>query len=256
MSLSVVKFKSYAKSVAEALDGLAASKMLAGKKTIVIKPNLICNAMPPVTTPARCCEAIVEYIRACSAAKIIIAEGCGDPANETTELFDVLGYTKMAAKLGIELVDLNTAPLKRLRNKSATVFPEMYLPEILFECFLISVPVLKAHSISTITGSMKNMLGCAPPSHYGRGGHWKKAAFHAHMHRSIVELNRYRSPDLSVMDATVGLAEFHLGGRRCNPAVKKIIAGYSALEVDRKAADFLGLSWKSIGHLSGRFMPD
>ena len=48
----------------------------------------------------------------------------------------------------------------------------------------------------------------------------------------------------------MGLAEFHLGGRHCSPPVKKIIAGFSPLEVDRQAAKLLGLDWKKIPHLA------
>ena len=74
-------------------------------------------------------------------------------------------------------------------------YAEMHLPEILFDSFVISLAMLKAHSISDVTLAMKNMIGCAPPSHYQVGGHWKKSAFHRHMHESIFELNCYRAPD-------------------------------------------------------------
>ena len=70
------------------------------------------------------------------------------------------------------------------------------------------------------------------------------------MHQAIVELNQYRSPDLSLVDASVGLADFHLGGRHCSPPLAKIIAGYDPLEVDRRAAELLGLNWEQIPHLS------
>ncbi len=131
------------------------------------------------------------------------------------------------------------------------VFPEMYLPEILFTHYLVSVPVLKAHSFSKITGTLKNMIGAAPPKHYsGKYGSWKKAVFHGDMHASITELNLYRTPDLSLMDATIGLPEFHLGGRQCDPPMNKLIAGFDPLEVDRKAAELLGFDWHGINHLA------
>jgi uncharacterized protein (DUF362 family) len=95
------------------------------------------------------------------------------------------------------------------------------------------------------------MIGFAPPKFYsGRFGGWKKSVFHQNLQQSIIDLNSYRSPDLSLMDASVGLAEFHLGGSHCSPPVKKIIAGFSPLEVDRQAAKLLGLDWKRIPHLA------
>ena len=128
----------------------------------------------------------------------------------------------------------------------------MYLPEIAMSHYLISVPVLKAHSFSEITGTLKNMIGLAPPKHYsGRFGTWKKAVFHHRMHQSIVDLNRYRTPDLSLMDATVGMPDYHLGGAHCDPPLGKLIAGFDPLQVDRRSAELLGLRWQRIAHLRG-----
>jgi len=245
-----IDFSSYRESVAVAFDMIGARQALAKQSAILIKPNLT-NASPhPVTTPVGCCEAVVEYVRSCSKSDIVIAEGCGDPSLETDEIFDLLGYRGMAIRHAVPLVDLNTAPLRKLANKNCSVFPEIYLPEIVSTHFIISLPVLKAHTLSIITGTLKNMIGFAPPKYYsGRFGVWKKAVFHGNIQQAIIDLNRYRSPDLSLMDATVGLAESHLGGRHCSPPAGKIIAGFDPLEVDRKAAMLLGLDWKRIPHL-------
>ncbi|NQT35950.1 MAG: DUF362 domain-containing protein, partial [Planctomycetes bacterium] len=204
----------------------------------------------PVTTAPECVEAVIRYVRSCSKASIVVGEGCGDMHLETPEVFDRLGYTEMARRLDVELVDLNHAPLVKLASAACPVFPEMYLPRIAMSHYLISVPVLKAHSYSQITGTLKNMIGLAPPEHYsGRYGDWKKAVFHGRMHESIVDLNAYRTPDLSLLDATVGLAEFHLGGAHCDPPLGKLLAGFDPVAVDRRGAELLGLDWRSIGHL-------
>ncbi len=252
-AVAVVDFTTYPDSVSRALDTVGAAEALAAQRAVMIKPNLI-NASPhPVTTPADCCEALIRYIRACSDAEIVVAEGCGDPGMETDEVFERLGYRSLAERTGISLIDLNHAPLVRLADAECRVFPEIHLPEIAMNSFLISVPVLKAHSLAQLTGSLKNMIGLAPPEHYsGQGGTWKKAMFHREMQRSILELNRHRSPDLSLMDASVGLAEFHLGGPPCSPPVAKMIASFDPLSLDRVAAELLGLDWRSIPHLGTR----
>lgn len=76
------------------------------------------------------------------------------------------------------------------------------------------------------------------------------AAFHENLHQSIRDLNRCRPPDLSLMDASVGLAAFHLGGPPCDPPAATLIAGYDPREVDRRAAGLLGLDWRRIPHLA------
>lgn len=249
MSISIVSYTTWRESITAALDGIGAREILARQQRILIKPNLVNDSPHPVTTAPACCEALLLYIRECSTAEVVIAEGCGDAVLETGEVFANLGYEALSRRWNVPLVDLNTASLRRLTNPECRVFPEIYLPEIAFTHFIISVPVLKAHSLSDITGALKNMIGFAPPKHYsGRFGTWKKAMFHEDMHTAIKELNGYRTPDLAVMDASVGLA-FHLGGPTCKPPVGRLIAGVDPLEVDRAAAGFLKLDWRKIGHL-------
>lgn len=256
MTIARVAFRSYTESVPEVLDRIGACAILKRQRAILIKPNLI-NADPhPVTTPAACCEALIDYIRACSAAAIVIGEGCGDAACETPEVFTARGYDDLAARKGVGLVDLNTAPLRGVRNTACSRFPEMRLPEIVFSHYLISVPVLKAHSLADLTGSLKNMMGLLPPDHYGgHPGSWKKARFHQDLHQSIRELNCHRAPDLSLMDASIGLARYHLGGPPCDPPVNRLLAGFDALALDRQAAGLLGMDWRAIPHLADRGAP-
>lgn len=251
MKISTQEFSSYRESITKVLDEIGAAEVLAKERQILIKPNLV-NASPfPVTTPVACCEAIIEYIRTCSDAEIVVAEGCGDAVLETDQIFSRLGYEELVEKYNVSLLDLNHAPLAKKYNPNCRVFPDMMLPEIAFSHYIISVPVLKAHSLATITGALKNMMGFAPPQYYsGSYGTWKKAVFHNQMHQSIDDLCCYIQPDLSIVDASVGLADFHLGGNQCNPPVNKIIAGFDALEVDRKSALLLGIDWRDVPHLN------
>ncbi|MDY6905085.1 MAG: DUF362 domain-containing protein [Thermodesulfobacteriota bacterium] len=251
-SPSIVEFTTYRESIAQALDKINARQTIAQQAAILIKPNLV-NASPhPVTTHPDCCAAVIDYIRGFSDVDIMIAEGTGAAGRETPGVFTALGYDAVAGQTGVPLVDLNHAPLVKKTDDQCPVFGEMFLPELAFTCFIISVPVLKAHSLATMTGTLKNMMGFAPPAHYsGRGGTWKKAVFHEQMQQSILDLNQYRTPDLTVLDASIGLSDYHLGGAHCDPPVNKIVAGFDPLAVDRIAADLLGLDWRRIRHLAG-----
>lgn len=244
-------FAGYAASVSRCMAASGASVLLAKGRPVMLKPNLVNDSPHPVTTSPAFCEAVIAFVRQHTDAPVVVAEGCGDADLETKEVFDRLGYHALAQRHDVELLDLNTAPLILRRRKGCRLFPEMWLPEAVFNHLLISLPVLKAHSLCRFTGSMKNMMGLAPPKHYaGRFGNWKKAAFHYRLDQAIVELNRYRCPDLTVLDATIGLADYHLGGARCDPPVNRILAGTDARAVDREAASLLGLDWTTIGHLA------
>jgi len=97
---------------------------------------------------------------------------------------------------------------------------------------------------------MKNMLGVLPPAKYQLGGHWKKSAMHANLHEAILDLNRHRSPDLTLMDATVGTPEAHLWGRVCVPPVGKLLAGTDPVAIDAHASGLLKRDPSRIGHIA------
>ena len=238
----------YARTVREAFEQAGGPAALAGFGRILLKPNLVNTSPFPVTTHPEFTGAVVDAVRAHTDAPVVIAEGTGDKDKETAEVFAALGYDELAREKGVELLDLNHADLVEVSRPDCPVFPTMWLPEIAFTHCIVSLPVLKGHSLAGVTGTMKNMMGFAPPSHY-QGGGWKKALFHQEMHGSIRDLNRYVTPHFTVMDATVGLKDYHLGGPRCRPEVGMILAGADPLAVDRAAAGLLGIDWRGVGHL-------
>jgi uncharacterized protein (DUF362 family) len=241
----------FSESINLLLDRAGLQNVLTAKQNrVIIKPNLVENLAPPITTPVELVSTLVDYIkRIAPDVKIIIAEGCGAKEYDTNHVFNELGYSVMAHRKGVELVDLNEAPLIKLSNKSCRRWPEMYLPEIVFDSFLISVPVLKAHSLASVTLTMKNMMGLAPPKHYQQGGHWKKASFHSDIHAAVYDLNQYRTPDFTLLDATVGMQEAHLWGPTCNPPPGLLAAGFDPVAIDSYGAGVLKRDWRNIGHL-------
>jgi uncharacterized protein (DUF362 family) len=247
--LGTVDFHGYPKSVPELMELLEAGPILASVRRVVIKPNLVKAAAPPVTTPVALVAAIVDYVREVSDAKIVVAEGCGAPVYSTHRPFRKLGYTELADEKGLGLVDLNHTELVKLQDSRCRLFPVFMMPRLVMESFLISVPVLKKHSLANVTLTMKNMFGCAPPEHYG-GLVWKKSKFHQNLHRSIFEMNLYRTPDLTILDASVGLARYHLGGPKCRPPVRKLIGGFDPVAVDAHGAELLCLHWKQVEHIA------
>lgn len=236
--------------VAALCSAAGLARRLRGKHRVVIKPNLVEAVEPPVTTPVGLVAAVVHYLQATAPqCALIIAEGCGAQGYETDHCFQVLGYSELAAAAGVALVDLNQAPLRRLANPTCRRWPELHLPELLFDAFLISLPVLKAHSLAGVTLTMKNMMGAAPPAHYQQGGHWKKAAFHRDMQEAVFDLNRYRTPDFTLLDATVGMRVAHLWGPTCEPPPNKVVAGYDPVAIDAFGAGLLGRQWREVDHI-------
>lgn len=249
-TIYTTKFISWEKSIPLLLEQAGLEEHLTdSNRPILIKPNLVEALAPPITTPAGLVFALVEYLRTITDSRIIIGEGCGALNYETWHAYDELGYTTPAEKLHVELVDLNSEELVLLSEEKFTRWPEMYLPRIALESFLLSIPVLKAHSMAGVTLTMKNMMGLAPPSHYQRDNSWKKSAFHHRIQESIADLNRYRTPDFTLLDATVGMPDGHLWGPSCIPPVNMLAAGYDPVAMDAYGTSLLKQNWQDIGHI-------
>jgi uncharacterized protein (DUF362 family) len=219
-------------------------------KKILIKPNIVDAIPPPVTTPCDIVEAVAEYLLSITSSDIIIGDGTGSTEYDTFYPFEKLGYTKMAAQKNIKLADLNTAPYTKLTSPKCKQWPVMFLPDIIMESFIISIPVLKAHTLAGVTLTMKNMMGALPPEHYRRGGVWNKSAFHSAIHESIADLNRYRTPDFTILDARRGMAEAHLYGRECDPPPGIVAASSDPVAIDAYGTCLLGKDWRQIKYIN------
>ncbi len=250
-TIYTTKFSTWQKSINTLLTEANLLPLLAQQKTVLIKPNLVETFPPPITTPPELIEAIIDYIKAkLPNLEIIIGEGSGSLLYETGHTFTTLGYKEMAKRKDVRLIDLNNAPCRKLSKKTCKRWPEMYLPEIIFDSFLISVPVLKAHSLAKVTITMKNMMGVAPPAHYQQDGHWKKASFHHNIDEAIFDLNQYRTPDFTILDATIGMQESHMHGPQCTPPHLTLAASRDPVALDAYGANLLGHDWRKIGYIA------
>lgn len=248
-SCHLAVFEDYRTSLPKLLEAIGTREVIGGQSRILIKPNLVNQSPPPITLPVEMAEILIETLRSWTDAEIILAEGTGEKHLETADVFRTHGYDLLARRADVQLLDLNHAPLVRLENDDCEVFPWFMIPRIMLDSYVVSVAVLKAHTLAGVTLSMKNMIGCAPPSYYQQGGHWKKSAFHSRMHRSIYDLNTHRAPDLAIVDASIGMARSHLGGPACDPPVGKLLAGFDPVAVDAAGAHLLGIDWTEVEHI-------
>lgn len=221
------------------------------QETILLKPNLVEALQPPITTPVELVAAVVLYLKEKLPDKrIVIAEGTGSTEYSTYHCFDLLGYTELAARENVELVDLNDEEWAAREIPECHRWPQMHLPKLLDEVFLLSIPVLKAHSLAGVTLTMKNMMGCPPPSHYRKGGHWGKSSFHDRIQDAVFDLNRYRAPDFTLLDATIGMAQAHLWGPQCTPPVNTLAVSWDPVAIDSYGCSLLGRNYLEIGHIA------
>jgi uncharacterized protein (DUF362 family) len=240
-----VKFTDYETSVAKALDLIKAALKLPQQGLIIIKPNLTNASPPPVTTHVKTVEAAYKYCRSHSKAEIAIGEGCGDGI--TIDTFKTNGYTGLVEKYGIRLIDFNEEKAVVLKSKDTLQLKQVYIPEIVKDAFVISLPVLKDHCFTTTTIAMKNMFGIAPAPFYR--GAWNNSKLHyPSTHKSVVDICLYKTPDLCLVDASVALSGTHLSGKPRNLGL--ILASFDPVAIDAVGSELLGHDPNKIQYLT------
>ena len=212
------------------------------RERIVLKPNLINDKAPPTTTSCDIIEALVKYYSE-AGYTVVIAEGSG--WSDTNHAFKVLGYTEIAERCGVKLVDLNNDYYEIRSNHDASVLKEFKCPLTLKNSYIVSVPVLKEHSITGVTLSLKNMLGATP----GEGGITsRKGRFHRlGIDESIVDVNLHLKPSLAVIDGRIAGLDGELGARPKKLGI--VIFSEDLVAADTVGAKLLGRNPLSIKHL-------
>jgi len=244
-TVSQVKFAGYGASVAKALDLIKAADRLPREGLIIIKPNLTNADPPPVTTNVKAAEAVYEYCRDRTRAEIAVGEGCGEGV--TSDVFEATGYAALAKTYCLRLIDFNQEKTVVFRRQDVLQLTEFYMPEIVEDAFVISLPVLKDHSLTMTTVAMKNMFGIAPAPFYR--GSWNKSKLHSpSTHKSVVDVCLYKKPDLCVVDAVVANVGSHISGS--GKRLGLILASFDPVAVDTVASELLGHDPRKIQYLT------
>ena len=250
--ISIVPISSpneYSSAITRTLDDVNAVDALKSFQRVIIKPNMVNNSPPQVTTDVKCVMAVVQYLKDKLDTEIVVAEGSGE--GSTLGNFKLNGYEQITKKFGVELVDLDALQAKKYENPSAGEYKEIHLPEYLEGAGLISVPPAKDHTITRVTLGLKNMVGCLSAKYYSGYWSYKKSQIHAvNTDQAVADLMLYIRPHLTIIDAIEGLVGGHLSGRVPNPPLERIIASTDVLAADREAARLLGHEPDTIRHLA------
>ncbi len=231
------------KMVRDLMEKTGALDALRRDDTVVIKPNLVASRKNwvGVDTDPRVVEAMVVLLQDRGISRITVGDGAG-MGNSATKAFSLCGYTKMAKRYGLELMDFEKDRFTDVPVPIAGPFRKLEIARTALECdFLISIPLMKAHFQTLMTCSLKNMKGVMSRS--------QKTAFHSRgLHASIVQLAAVISPDLIVVDGLHGNLTSETG--RDPVAIGMMMAGQRPVEMDSLVADILGYAPRDIKHIA------
>lgn len=213
---------------------------------IAIKPNLCSARKPPesgATTRVSLVEAIIDYINEHSRnSKILVVESDSDrPADEA---FRLLGYRELEKTHdNVELIDLSKDNFVKMVPSNGKKLITMEIPETLLSVdYLVSVANLKRQVHERMTGVWKNQWGCLSSKPV-------RMRLHPFLSEALFDLNSVLWPDLSVIDAYIGLEG--PGPIEGFPKyVGKMLFSKDPLAIDTIAAKMMGESPRKVPHLN------
>jgi uncharacterized protein (DUF362 family) len=229
--------------VPELLESLNPFQGLAGSSRILIKPNLVVGRREwkGVDTDPRVVEQVVIHLKDRGMHNITVADGAG-MGHTATDAFSFCGYTDMAKKYDIKLLDLDNDKYVQKTPAISGPFSKLKIAETAEKSdYIVNIPVMKAHSQTKMTCSLKNMKGVLPRQ--------LKTAFHSRdLEAAIAQLNSIIKPDFTLVDGTYGDLRFETGHTPVE--IGMMLAGFEPIAVDCVAAEYLGFKPTDIRHIT------
>ncbi len=168
---------------------------------ILLKPNILAGDAPEkcVTTNPAVFKAVAEIV---IDAGVNLSYGDSPAIGKTLKAAKKAGLSQVADELNIRLADFTTGIEvffdKGIQNKKFTIAKAVFDND-----GIISLPKLKTHGLEKFTGAIKNQFGCVPG--VLKGEFHLKLPDAVDFAKMLVDLNRFISPRLYIMDGIYGM---------------------------------------------------
>lgn len=165
--VSIVKYEKPLESVQKAVELCRGLEHMPRGARVFIKPNIVfwTRFVPfpkwGVITTSRVVEDVVVLLKDIGVQDITIGEGTVTSRPEDKETpshaFETLGYTKLAQRYGVRVLNVFERPFKKLDLGAGVVLN--YNQDILESDFVVNLPVLKTHAQAVVSLGIKNLKG-------------------------------------------------------------------------------------------------
>lgn len=259
-------------AVEKAIDLLGGLETIAAnRERIMLKPNLVAES-PSFTTKPAVIRALAQLMKR-KGKDVMIGEGStaaagfnvlNDQVYRTKNreildgmqqyVFDQLGYTELAASMGVQLVNLHSGEMVEVGIPDGLLFDKITMHRSIQETDLLcSVPMMKTHVLATVTLGMKNLIGLYPGTVYYAQRSWLHDLAAEHnspgVAFEILDMVKAARPGLTVIDGSMAME----GNGPTDGSLLKmdvIIAGTNPLATDMVAAQVMGFEIRDIPHLT------
>ncbi len=194
--------------------------------TVLIKPNIGWDRTPEfgANTNPVLVEAVIRECYNAGASKVYIFDHTCD---QWQNCYKKSGIEAAASKAGAELVPASSTDyFIKTPVPKGRILKEAMVHKLFLQCdTVISIPVLKHHSSTTLTASMKNFMGVV----------WDRGEWHRKdLHQCIADFSTLRKPDLVIID---GWRVMTRNGPRGYSASDSEMMKYLFMSTDPVAAD-------------------
>jgi uncharacterized protein (DUF362 family) len=227
-------------SLSQALDligGLAS--YISRQDRVLLKPNL--NGAE-VYTDKELVGGLIEMLRDLGAGRIFIAESSFGNAATTRMFFEKTGYTELARRYGVDLVNLNASRAVEVPVADPLRLDTIRIAEEVYEADrIVNLPSMKVHYATGVSLALKNLKGFLVGD--------EKRHFHTvGLDDAIVDLNHAVRVDLNIIDCITAMER--MGPHGGDPvAMNLLIAGADRAEVDFVGCQVMGYSLGEVKHL-------
>lgn len=198
---------------------------------VLLKPNLLSARAPEdaVTTHPEVIRAVGRLVRDAGAV-VWIGDAPGGYGKNIDEIFDKAGLRHIAGEEGFELVKFTTANFV----DGIPIAKQVFDADL-----MISIPKLKTHCVTVMTGAIKNTFGTVTGL-YKAECH-SRAPREEDLARVMVKVHSISRPGLTVVDGIVGMeGDGPSGGSPRQMNV--IMTGEDAVAIDACIAKMVGLN--------------
>ena len=212
------------------------SKLIRRGNRVLLKPNLLSPRVPEegVTTHPAVVEATVQLVKDCG-AKVFLGDSPGGLGTDLEKLWTITGMENISKQYAVPLINFEK---EKLVSRSLGR-QKIYIPEIVVEAeVMISLPKLKTHHLTVLTGAVKNMFGVIPG--VGKVMLHRDFPHPEEFSRVLVEIYKMVKPHLTIMDAVWAME----GQGPSNGDIKKmnfLLIGEDGVAVDAIASSLVGI---------------
>ncbi|MHA2064220.1 MAG: DUF362 domain-containing protein [Candidatus Thorarchaeota archaeon] len=215
------------------------------KSPVLIKPNIctISDGTGSSVTDVKVVEAITRLILDTDQKLSIKIVESDSQSKFTEEAFEKFGYAELESTMKAEgydvsLVNLSKSPLVKVDFKGR-YFNNPEFPELLANPhYFVTVAAAKTHYLTFITGVLKNQFGVLPRK--------DQSFYHPNINDVVIDLNHLLQPNLSIVDARVGMEGWN------GPKTRQLdvfIIGHKPASVDATMARVMGFDPREIKHV-------